>query len=165
PDARRLDRDLDARLGVLARPISDVDFTKRATPSGLFLAEAVRDASKADVGLYSATQYGGTIAAGPVTRRDVYAHTPAYTRQHVVIVDAPAETLRAALAKANVEGQWHAHALLRGDRGRVGVASGAHVIQELLLGQPGVTIRYDDPLGPSVRDAIMRSIERGHSPG
>lgn len=164
PDGKPLDAWLDTRIGTLASSISDVDLTKRATASGLFLAEAVREAAKADVGLYSATQYGGTIAAGPVTRREVYAHTPAYTRQHVVRVEAPAALLRAELGRANREGKWAVHATVIPDRERVVIAGAAHVIQELLYPKPETRVLYDDPLGPSVRDALLAAVAAGKSP-
>lgn len=164
PDARRLDADLDARIGTLAAPITDAELTKRPTGSGRFLAEAVRDASGTDVGLYSATQYGGTLPAGPVTRRDVYARTPAYTRQHVVKAEVPAELLRAALARANAEGAWTVHATEIPAKPRVTLAAAAHVIQDLVYPKPETTVLADDPLGPTVRDAILTAIAAARSP-
>lgn len=115
---------------------------------GRFLPEAVRAAHKADVGLFSASQIGGELRAGPVTRADVYRCMAAYTRQHVVRMRVPAGLL---VDKPGI---------LRSGNGPL-VAGPAHVMQDLFLGKPGVEIVYDDPLGPNVRDAVMDGLAKG----
>ena len=79
----------------------------------------------------------------------------AYTRQHIVTMRVPAAPCEARLATAKC-------VLRAGSPKPTSLVAGpAHVMQSLFLGQTDVEIVYDDPLGPSFRDAIMDSLKAG----
>ncbi len=152
PLERRLEREMAEVLTVLREPMSFKSIVPEGR-AGRFLPEAVRRAHRADVGLFAASQIGDGLAAGDVTRGDAYRCMGAYTRQHVVRMRVPAALL---VERPSV---------LRVGSGTLGpsplVAGPAHVMQDLFLGKPGTEILYDDPLGPSVRDAVMDGLKAG----
>jgi 2',3'-cyclic-nucleotide 2'-phosphodiesterase (5'-nucleotidase family) len=163
PYQARMERELAQTLGTLTAPLTSEGLTKRATPTGRFLAEAVRAAHGTDVGLFSSSQFDGEIPAGPVRRDDVYNAMQAYTRQHIVRAEVPGFLLRAEIQRQNPSGKAAVQVAageIFGTR-RYQVASPAHVMQDMFLGKPGVKILFDDPLGPTVRDAVMGGIQRG----
>lgn len=154
PFERKLASELEVVLTSLATAMS---FEKIApqSPEGRFLPEAVRVAHKADIGLFATSQISDGLAAGPVTRKDVYRCMSAYTRQHIVRMRVPGALCEARLATAK--------GILRAGSAKPTtlVAGPAHVMQSLFLGQPEVEIVYDDPLGPTVRDAVMDGLKAG----
>jgi hypothetical protein len=99
----------------------------------------------------------------------------AYTRQHLVTARVPGRAIRemaAAAVKADETTIQTAGFTVAPD-GSVDVdgapldderlylfAGPAHVIQDYLLGKPGVTILEDDPRVPAVRDAVIAFLRR-----
>lgn len=159
PTADKVSRYLDELLGDVAVVLTGGGLTTSQTPTAGFLAESVRAAHKADVGLFSAAHFSGSVT-GRVSRRDVYGAMTAYTRQHVVTANAPTETLRRGLAEVNPTGTMAVHSTALPNRESIKVAGSAHVVQSLLLAKPGVTIVYDDPLGTNVREAVMEGVRQ-----
>lgn len=190
PEAENLRRvylpfwsDMDARLKetltTAVEPLPALEAVKRETPIGNLIADAVRAQAKSDVALASSSliQAKG-LDAGPVSVRDLYTLLGSYTRQHIVVVRVSGDTLQKMLAalRADTE-KLPAHlsgALVRGNTITVAgrllaaketytVAAAAHVIQDHLLGKPGVEVVSDDVLAPTVRDALIVFL-RGHVP-
>lgn len=151
--AEKLAVDLDVVLTRLSSPLDFSNLQKERTAVGACLAESVRVAHKADVGLFSSSQINGSLAAGPVTRKDVYRVMTAYTRQHIVRMRVPVALAKSRVAEAGAKVQVSGEGSL--------VAGPAHVMQDLFLGRPGVEILFDDPLGPTVRDAVMEGLQAG----
>lgn len=152
PYADRLKGELAEILATIPAPMS-FDKLTRERPEARFLAESVRKAHEVDVGLFAASQISGEWAAGPVARKDAYRVMAAYTRQHIVRMGAPEELVRTKMASAP-------GVLVAGEpKGMTSVAGPAHVMQDLFLDQPGTEIVYDDPLGPTVRDAVMKGLQ------
>lgn len=153
PNSDKLKGELNEVLTTLAAPLDFTGLKKARTPVGHFLAESVRQAHQADVGLFSSSQISGTLPAGPITRQNVYDVMQAYTRQHIVRMRVPLDLAKARIEAAGPSVQVSGEGTL--------IAGPAHVMQDLFLGKPGVEILYDDPLGPSVRDAVMDGLKKG----
>jgi 5''-nucleotidase/2'',3''-cyclic phosphodiesterase and related esterases len=175
PFFRRMSAKLDETLTTAVEPLPGTDATKRETPLGNLLAEAVlRQTRGADVALFSSGQFRAEgLDAGPVTVRELYTLMGSYTRQHVVVVRAEGGALKAALTRAFGDPEKYPVHIAPGSAARTPeavdpgrtytVAAAAHVIQDYLLGKPGVTVVTDDPSAPTVRDAAIAFL-RGHAP-
>jgi 5'-nucleotidase len=154
PREAKLTTELQEVLTTLPAAMSFVKIASES-PEGRFLPEAVRVAHKADIGLFATSQISRGLDAGQITRKDVYACMTAYTRQHIVRMRVPAALYAARIATAK-------EILSAGTPKPTALVAGpAHVMQSLFLGQPGVEIVYDDPLGPTVRDAVMNGFKAG----
>lgn len=153
---------LREKLATLSKALPIEGLRERRTELGAFLSESVRKAHGTDVGLFSSSQIGAGFAAGEVLARDVYDAMAAYTRQHIVRAEVTDELLTAQLEKAARPGamtvQVAAPPIESGKR--YSVAAPAHVMQDLFLGKLGARIIYDDPLGPSVRDAVIEGFRK-----
>ncbi len=172
PYADRLRPSLDRVLTHARAPLAREAF-------GRLVAEAVRAAAGVDVGVAARDQLAADgLRAGPVRVRDLYAALPAYTRQHLVVARVPAAELRRLLDTAGPAGGRGPLAVAGAPQGGAGqdaggapvagtraytVAAPAHVVQDHLLGRPGVAILRDAPTDPTVRDAVARFLD-GHAP-
>lgn len=153
PFERALDSELEVVLATLANSMDFSGLNTGRSKEGEFLAQSVRAAHKTDIGLFSSSQISGRLDAGPVKRKDVYRVMAAYTRQHIVRMRMPADLAETQIAKAGPSVQVAGTGTY--------IAGPAHVMQDLFLGKPGVEIVYDDPLGPTVRDAVMEGFRAG----
>lgn len=177
PFAASLRSVLDRVLTHAAEALPADALRNRESVLGTLVADAVRAQARADVAFAAASQLGPDgLAEGDVRVRDLYRLLPAYTRQHIVIARVPGSELRRVLeATANgaAIGLHVSGARRDGDQLMVGdqplddqrrydVAAAAHVIQEQLLGRPGVEILRDDARDPTIRDAAIRFLD-GHA--
>ncbi|HVK02747.1 MAG TPA: metallophosphoesterase, partial [Armatimonadaceae bacterium] len=172
PYHQKMQEKLGEKLTEALEPLPGADATTRETPLGNLLAEAVLRHSRADVAFFSSGQFAARgLDAGPVTVGEMYALMGSYTRQHVVTVRAEGGALKAAFATiygdpakypAHVAGAARSADAVDPAKTYT-VAAAAHVIQDYLLGKPGVTVLSDDVSAPTVRDAAIAHL-RGHAP-
>lgn len=177
PFEAKTNRALDEVLAQVAEPISGAGAEAGETALGNLLADAIREHGDADVAVMASSQFKPIVLeTGPVTLRDMYEISGAYTRQHVVTVSSPGKHVRAMLQSTLAEpGKFPLHisgaevtpegvtlelAKPLEDDQIYRVAGAAHVLQEHFLGtdkiaaKPDVTVIYDDPAGATVRQAL-----------
>jgi len=174
PFAERLRPELDRTLTRAVTPLPG----NAASVVGRLVADAVRAGTGADVALAAADQVSATgLPAGPVRVRDLHSLLPTYTRQHVVVARVTGAELRRVLVGAAAGDTVRLHLSGVGrdgdrfliaaspldERRRYVIAAAAHVIQDHLLGRPGVEILRDDAQDPTIRDALIRYLD-GHPP-
>lgn len=93
----KLDASLAAPVGSLPQPLEEVGSVERETPLGDLVADAFREATRADVALVPGSSLRAPLPSGPLTRRHAAAVLPFGNR--VVAVELTGAALRAALER------------------------------------------------------------------
>jgi 5'-nucleotidase len=94
----RLERELAAPAGALARPLDETGSHERETPLGSLVADAFRAGTGADVALVPGSSLRAPLPAGPLSMRHVVSALPFGNR--VVTVELAGAELRAVLERS-----------------------------------------------------------------
>lgn len=166
----QVDEHLNERLAMIESRIGAEGHRKHETPMGNLLADAVRWSAGSDVGVYASSQFQPvSFEAGPINRHPLYRLITSYTRQHQVTVETGGEQLRAML-EAAVTPEGGVNLYISGAKltpeiemadgkaidlsQRYIVAGAAHIMQDYMIGKPGVEILDDSTDARILREAL-----------